>query len=591
MKPTIATITTFVFLLLLTVQCAKNTTPEKSEPPNVIVILTDDQGWGDLSFNGNTNLSTPNIDTLAMNGASFSNFFVQPVCSPTRAELLTGVYHTKLGVYATSAGGERMKQGVETIAQVFKNEGYATAAYGKWHNGMQPPYHPNSRGFDDFYGFCSGHWGNYFSPMLEHNGEIVGGNGFLVDDLFDRGIEFVKKNKEQPFLLTLPVNTPHSPMQVPDAYWSKFKDKDLLMKSEREEDENFTRAALAMVENIDWNVGRLMAFLKDNGQLENTIVVYLSDNGPNSDRWNGGLRGRKGSTDEGGVKTSCFIHWPKKIAKGTTIEQLAGAIDLLPTLTKLAGIQSDMDEIDGTDLSDIVLGTSQQLRSRALFNHWNGKTSVRTQKYRLDFENRLYDMVHDKAQTQDISEQNSSLRDSLVQVKEAWELEALGPILTKEFRPFTLGDPKLLYTQIPARDGEAHGNIKRSNRWPNDSFYTNWKSPNDSITWDVEVLEEGEYQVELYYTASESAVGSVIELKLNDSNTTTTISEAHDPPLKGMENDRYPRMESYVKDFTTTSMGTLQLEKGKGTLVLKANELPGNQTIDFRLLQFKRISE
>ena len=178
-----------------------------------------------------------------------------------------------------------------------------------------------------------------------------------------------------------------------------------------------------------------------------------------------------------------------------------------------------------------------------------------------------------------------------LQVKEAWELEALGPILTKEFRPFTLGDPKLLYTQIPARDGEAHGNIKRSNRWPNDSFYTNWKSPNDSITWDVEVLEEGEYQVELYYTASESAVGSVIELKLNDSNTTTTISEAHDPPLKGMENDRYPRMESYVKDFTTTSMGTLQLEKGKGTLVLKANELPGNQTIDFRLLQFKRISE
>ena len=145
----------------------------ESNPPNIILILTDDQGWGDLSINGNKDISTPNIDELAINGVRFDRFYVSPVCAPTRAEILTGRYHVRAGVYDVSKGGERIDLDEETIAEVFKNNGYKTAAYGKWHNGMQAPYHPNTRGFDDFYGFCSGHWGNYFDPILEHNGEIV----------------------------------------------------------------------------------------------------------------------------------------------------------------------------------------------------------------------------------------------------------------------------------------------------------------------------------------------------------------------------------------------------------------------------------
>ena len=150
------------------------------ERPNIILIVTDDQGWGDLGFNSNLNISTPNIDKLAEGGVVFDRFYVCPVCSPTRAELLTGRYHVRSGVYSTSRGGERLDLDETTVAEIFKKAGYATAAYGKWHNGMQPPYHPNSRGFDDYYGFCSGHWGNYFSPMLEHNGAIVKGNGFVI---------------------------------------------------------------------------------------------------------------------------------------------------------------------------------------------------------------------------------------------------------------------------------------------------------------------------------------------------------------------------------------------------------------------------
>jgi arylsulfatase A-like enzyme len=223
------------------------TAAESDRKPNIVVILSDDQGWGDLSLNGNTNLSTPQIDSLATDGASFDRFFVCPVCSPTRCEFLTGRYHPRSGVYSTSAGGERMNLDEKTIADTFKAAGYATAAFGKWHNGMQYPYHPNGRGFDEYYGFCSGHWGNYFSPPLEHNGQIVQGDGFVIDDFTNRAISFMEEHRNNPFFIYLPYNTPHSPMQVPDEYWDRFKDKQLKMhnRDPKKEDIGHIRAALA----------------------------------------------------------------------------------------------------------------------------------------------------------------------------------------------------------------------------------------------------------------------------------------------------------------------------------------------------------
>ncbi|MGB5317726.1 sulfatase-like hydrolase/transferase, partial [Eudoraea sp.] len=304
---------TLLLFLIFQFSCQEQTKEDILTPrkPNIILIMADDQGWGDLESSGNKNIKTPNIDLLSKEGVSFENFYVQPVCSPTRAELLTGIQFPKLGVYDTSAGGERMNLGPPTLAEILKDEGYATAAYGKWHNGMQPPYHPNSRGFDDYYGFTSGHWGNYFSPMLEHNGKLVTGNGFLVDDLTNRGLNFIENNKDQPFFLYLPFNTPHSPMQVPDEYWHQFKNIDLVAKYQGSEEENieFTKAALAMVANIDDNVGRVLKKIDELALADNTIIIYLTDNGPNSFRYNGGMRGRKGSVDEGGVRSPLFIRW------------------------------------------------------------------------------------------------------------------------------------------------------------------------------------------------------------------------------------------------------------------------------------------
>lgn len=579
----------FILVALFLTACAKKQT---SNHPNIIIILSDDQGWGDLGISGNTNISTPNIDKLAQTGVIFDRFYVCAVCSPTRAELLTGRYHVRGGVYSTSEGGERLDLDETTIAEVFKKAGYSTAAYGKWHNGMQAPYHPNARGFDDFYGFCSGHWGDYFSPMLEHNGEIVTGNGFTTDDFTDHGIQFMEKNKNMPFFLYLPYNTPHSPMQSPEDYWKRFENKELIMRFQEPEKEDiqFTRAALAMCENIDWNVGRIMAKIEELGIAENTIVIYFSDNGPNAFRWNGGMKGKKGTTDEGGVRSPMFLNWKGSIQGGKTVKEIAGAIDLLPTLVDLTGVEFEPQKsLDGVSLKPLLMGENSSWTERFIFNHWGKNTSVRSQKYRLDAGNRLFDMESDPGQTKNISADSPEIANELIQEKEKWEAEVLSELPEIDNRAFVIGHPDFPFTQIPARDGHGHGNIQRSNKYPNCTFFTNWIAASDSITWDVEVLAEGDFEVEIYYTCPACDVGAEFELSFTNQKLQGKILDTFDPPLRGMEYDRYPRMESYVKDFKPLRIGTIHLPKEKGTLKLKATKIPGSMVMDFRLMMLKRI--
>ena len=564
--------------------------------PNVLVILTDDQGWGDLSLNGNTDLSTPNIDSLARDGARFDRFYVCPVCSPTRAEFLTGRYHPHSGVYSTSAGGERIDLDETTIADVFKTAGYSTAAFGKWHNGMQYPYHPNGRGFDEFYGFCSGHWGNYFSPPLDHNGKIVRGDGFCIDDFTNKAMDFMEASEGKPFFAYLPYNTPHSPMQVPERWWDKFKDKELtqLHPDASPQDLDHTRAALAMCENIDWNVGRLLTKLDELKIADDTIVVYFSDNGPNGRRWNGGMKGRKGSTDEGGVRSPLLIRWPSKIPKSTFITDNAAAIDLLPTLAGLVGIEKQTQQaLEGIDLSETLMqkqpnAVLKAKTKRTIFSHWNKRVSARYQNYRLDHQGKLFDTSKDPGQKTDISERNPTLANRLRAEVAQWRRDLLDGY-DNGHRPFLIGHENYRYTQIPARDGKPHGNIQRSNRFPNDSFFFNWTSVDDKITWEAEVAATGDYEVELHYTCPKESVGSTIELSFNEHKLTSKVTDSHDSPLLGGEHDRVKRQESYVKDFKAMPLGRLHLEKGEGTLTLKANDIPGKEAMAFRLLLLTRV--
>jgi len=576
--------------------------------PNVLIVLADDQGWGDLSVNGNTNLATPHVDSLASAGAMFDRFYVCPVCSPTRAEFLTGRYHPRSGVFNVSTGGERMDLVEKTIADTFKAAGYATGAFGKWHNGMQYPYHPRGRGFDEFYGFCSGHWGDYFDAPLEHNGRLVTGKGYIIDDLAEHAMRFMEQHRKQPFFCYVPFNSPHTPAQVPDRFYTKFANLTLTMRDRdpNREDVAKTRAILAMCENIDWNLGRLLRKLDDLKLAENTIVIYFSDNGPNGWRWNGGMKGRKGSVDEGGVRAPFLIRWPGRIPAGAKVSQIAGAIDLLPTLADLASIPIVSGKpLDGVSLKPLLLrwtatsgrgssATQQPSRpevaihqdwpDRMIFSHWAGKVSARTQRHRFVVPNQLFDMTADPGQDRDIAKEQPEVAARLSSAVEKWKDELL-PGLGKQEWPFTVGYRELPITQLPARDGVPHGNVKRSARAPNSSFFTNWTSTEDRITWDVEVATAGRYEAVVYYTCPKADTGSVIELGFNGSRIEATVSEAHDPPLRGQEHDRIPREgESYVKDFKPMRLGVMNLKPGRGELTLRALKVPGKSVMDVRLI-------
>ncbi|MEM6777029.1 MAG: arylsulfatase [Planctomycetota bacterium] len=562
-------------------------------PPNVLVILSDDQGWGDLSVHGNTNLRTPNVDSLARDGAHFERFYVCPVCAPTRAEFLTGRYHPRGGVTGVSTGTERLDLDERTIADVFRANGYATGAFGKWHNGMQYPYHPNGRGFDEFYGFCSGHWGHYFDASLEQNGQLVRGEGFCIDDFTNHAMEFIEESVKQdrPFFAYLPYNTPHSPMQVPDRYWDKFSDAELglLHREANRENTQHTKAALAMCENIDWNVGRLLRKLDEFQISEHTIVIYFCDNGPNGRRWNGDMKGRKGSTDEGGVRSPMLIRWPGVISAGKTIEQNGAAIDLLPTLADL--VEIDLDDgkpLDGISLKPLLTASAKDWKDRMIFSHWKNKVTVRTERFMLDSEGSLFELDQDPGQREDRSKQYPEVTKRLRNAVQTWRDQVL-PDSREESRPFLVGHPDYRFTQIPARDGSSSGNIKRSAKPPNCSYYTNWVDVKDAISWDVEVLADGVFDVEIHYTCPAADVGSMIELRCGAESVVGRITEAHDPPAVGADHDRFPRKESYVKDFRPLKLGSLKLRKGPGTLTLSSLEMPGSQVMEFRLIMLTRI--
>ncbi len=553
-----------------------------AEPPNVVVILTDDQGWGDLSVHGNTNIATPHIDSLARDGATVDHFYVCQVCAPTRAEFLTGRYYPRTGVSGVSRGEGRMNADETTIADLFKAAGYATGAFGKWHNGTQPPLHPNNRGFDEFYGFTSGHWGHYFSPPLDHNGERVRGEGYVIDDFTNHAIDFIEAKKAQPFFCYIPFNTPHSPMMISDEFYAKFEGQDLGMhhRDPEREDIMMTRAALAMCENIDWNVGRILEKLDQLELAENTIVIYFSDNGPNSYRWNGGLKGRKGAIDEGGLRSPFFIRWPARIAAGSRVSQVLGAIDLLPTLTEFAEIgQRGGKPLDGVSFGSLLFGDDKDWKPRSLFAVKNNQVSVRTQRFRLDSAGHLFDITADAGQYHDVAGEHPELTAKLKRQAQQHAQEMQSHFQANADRPFTVGyGPS---TSLMARDGVPHGGIERSSTAPNNSFFVNWKNVDDSITWDIDVGQTGEYEAVVYYTCAAGDEGVTVQLGVDGADATQGIvTEVFDPPLYEKPKERVTKSHYFVKDFNPLALGTLRLKKGRGTLRLGASDIVGQEVID-----------
>jgi arylsulfatase A len=551
--------------------------------PNVLFILTDDQGWGDLSLHGNPFVQTPNLDQLARSGARFDRFFVSPLCAPTRASLLTGRYHLRTGTVSVSQGWERMRGDELTLAEVFRQNGYATGCFGKWHNGEHAPEDPNGQGFDEFLGFCAGHWNNYFDTELQHNNRMVPTKGFITDVLTDAALTFMGQHKAQPFFCYVPFNAPHSPHQVPDRYFNKYKVKGL-------DDEQ--ASIYGMVENVDDNVGRLLQALDRLNLAQNTIVVFATDNGPNGHRFNGGMKGIKGSVDEGGVRVPLFVRWPGRIRPQTLIRPNAAHIDLLPTLVDLCGLRfTPAHPLDGRSLTSLLLGRSDTLADRMLFTHVTNMNdsqlsdepgSVRTAQYRLVRQrgrSQLYDMRNDSTQTTDVAADQPQLVHRLQTAYDRWFTDVTQ--LIQFTRPAPVAARRVLLQAPEARfsDGIRY---KQGNGWAND-WLINWQSPADSIWWDIVVERPGTYELRLQYTAPAEVRGSVVTVTAGNETRHQTVPGGFDPPLKPSP-DRVPRKEAYEKSWAWLPLGRLALPAGTHRILLRAKSVPNGHVADVKAL-------
>jgi len=346
----------------------------ENAPPNIIVVMPDDMGYGDLGSTGNSVIRTPNLDKFAEDSASLTNFYVSPVCSPTRASLMTGRYNYRTRVIDTFKGRSMMEPEEYTVAEALGEAGYATGIFGKWHLGDNFPLRPQDQGFDEVLIHRGGGLAQpsepieneqrYTDPILFHNGEQVQMEGYCTDIYFDAAMEFIEESVDakKPFFVYLPPNAPHGPYHdVPEDLLAYYKSIDLtpvLAGNETEKHRDTVARVFAMVENIDQNMGRLDTFLAEKGLLENTLIIFLTDNGPNTMRYVGPFRGMKSNVLEGGIHTMFYARWPEVLEAGTTSDRIAAHIDLMPTLLDAAGAENPGDvEFDGTSVLPLLKGS------------------------------------------------------------------------------------------------------------------------------------------------------------------------------------------------------------------------------------------
>jgi arylsulfatase A len=550
--------------------CASTINPEK---PNIVLILADDMGWGDIRSNGNMEIEIPVLDRLAEKSLSFDRFYVCPLCAPTRAEMLTGRYFLRTGVSSVSQGYENMDPQETTIAQILKQNGYATGCFGKWHNGAWFQQHPNRKGFDEYVGFMVGHLGYYYDAIYQHNDEDVKSDGYATDYFTQQALGFIEKNSNKPFFCYVPYNVPHSPFQVPAKYFDKYKAKGL---------DNELACIHGMVENMDDNIGLILSKLDVLKLRENTIVIFLSDNGPNTYRYNGDMKGKKGSVDEGGVRVPFYISWPEKIKPGVT-RQLAQDIDIMPTLLGLCSI-GDRPKlpIDGKNLSiDILKNVKPQDRyifSRQGFYPLSRCAgSVRNDTYRLVVslkDTLLFDMKNDPAQKQDISAAQPEIRKELLLAYLKWEKEMVDGYQVQTTIKAGFTEEKSI--TLPVQDAVLSGKVKFSSVHPNQSHTENWVENGDSIFWKLEMQQTGNYKVELRYGCPANEIGSQFRFSSKTDSFDFKIDKAFDSKILP-NRDYVPRAESVERTWDWMTIGTVTVKKGNENLTLKLIEKKGSE--------------
>jgi len=481
-------------------------TEQNNKKPNVIFVITDDQGYGDLGCHGNPIIKTPNLDNLYNESVRLTNFHVGPTCAPTRAGLMTGRYCNCTGVWHTIMGRSLLRRNEVTMADVFRNNGYRTGIFGKWHLGDNYPFRPQDRGFDVALVHGGGgvsqtpdYWGNdYFDDTYFRNGEPESFDGYCTDVWFDQAMNFIEENKDKPFFCYLPTNAPHGPYRVDESYSELY----------RGEVPDYRANFYGMITNIDDNMARLRAKLEELGIEENTILIFATDNGSSGgcslDReqfviegYNAGMRGKKGSEYDGGHRTPLFLYWPAGgFKRGRNVSQLTANIDVLPTLIDLCGLEVSEDtNFHGTSIKPLLTGKTENWLDRVIVTDsqrveypikWR-KSAVMTNRWRLINGEELYDILADPEQRNDIADEHTDVVQYLRQHYEHW-----WKIVSASFDepcPIVIGSQNEEVSRLTSHD------------WHGEQCAWNQGQIRQGLEcngyWVVEFNEDGEYEFEL----------------------------------------------------------------------------------------------
>ena len=505
---------------------------KKSQPdrkPNIILIMTDDQGYGDLACHGNPWIQTPEMDRLYEQSVRLTDFHVGTTCAPTRSGLMTGRNCNEVGVWHTIIGRNFLRQGEVTIADILKENGYNTGIFGKWHLGDNYPYLPQYRGFDESLihggggvGQTPDYWNNdYFDDTYFRNGVPEKFEGYCTDIWFGEALKFIESKKDGSFFCYIAPNAPHGPFHVPQKYIDLYKDNEDIPNP------NF----YGMITNIDENLGKLRDRLKQWGIDENTILIFMTDNGtssgiqldkksfPTGKGFNAGMRGKKGSAYEGGHRVPFFIHWPDgELAHGENIDFITSYTDVVPTLLDLCNIDyTSKLPFEGESLVSLMTNPGTPWKERTIitdtqrkeFLHKWKDASIMTDKYRLIRGEELYDHVNDPGQTTNISEQHPAIVDRMRADYENW-WERVSQ-RNDEINPIPVGFDANVVT-LTCHD--IHADDGKSPAWNQNQVREN-KNPNGF--WIIDVMKAGKYSIALHRYPVESGAGFNAVVAMGDS--------------------------------------------------------------------------
>jgi arylsulfatase A-like enzyme len=445
--------------------------------PNIVLVMTDDQGYGDIGCHGNEKIKTPNLDALHAKSLRFTDFHVSPTCAPTRCSIMTGRHEFRSGVTHTIYERERMSPDAVTLPAVLKAAGYTSGIFGKWHLGDQEPYQPGSRGFDEVFihgaggigqtyrGSCGDAPGNkYFDPAIRHNGTFVRTKGYCTDIFFTQALRWIKGAKDggKPFFAYITTNAPHGPLQCPEKYFKPYMDAGMA-----ESDARF----YGMITNIDDNMGVLMDKLAKWNLLDNTLVVFMTDNGSaragggrgGSRLFNAGMKGKKGTPNQGGTRVPGFFYWKGQTPSGVDCNALTAHIDLLPTFAELAGGKVPAKvKLDGRSLVPLLKDPKAKWADRYLFTHvgrWRkgqieqakfSKCAVRNARFRLVNNKELYDIAADPGETTNVIDRHPEVVAAMRKAYDQWWSEVV-PAMCNEDAPVPEANPfKVLYAKQEA---------------------------------------------------------------------------------------------------------------------------------------------